>query len=498
VAESDAGDRTYGNWRKPTSPGIGTLGLAGTIVMFGGLVLTVIGMMISLIIGAVILVLVLIALAPLFFRDRYGRTMLQGLIARFAWNRGRSAGQHIYRSGPLGLTAAGSFRLPGLAAASSVFEAEDAYGRPFGLIEVPSTGHFTAVFECGADGASLVDTDQVDTWVAYWGTWLASLAHEPALVAASVSIDTAPDPGTRLAREVDEQLRSTAPPLAQAMLRQVVEDYPVGSAQIIARVAVTYAAAPHPGARRRDRETMAREIGSRLPGLSSHLGMTGAGEARPMTSQRLAETIRVAYDPSVQALVEKLQTSSTGTGITWEDAGPVAAQESWGHYIHDSAASITWGMTEAPRGEVFSGVLTSLLAPHQDIARKRVTLLYRPHDPASATRIVERDRRDAAFKMGGTKPAARDAVAVVAAEQSAREEAKGAGLTRFAMLVTATVSSPDELATAAAAIDVLAPPARVQLRRMYGSQAAAFAASLPIGIILPDHLRVPQAIRDAS
>ena len=37
-------------------------------------------------------------------------------------------------------------------------------------------------------------------------------------------------------------------------------------------------------------------------------------------------------------------------------------------------------MTQAPRGLVQSGVLARLLAPHRDIARKRVTLLYRPID----------------------------------------------------------------------------------------------------------------------
>ncbi len=490
-------DRTYGNWRKPTSPGIGNLGLAGTIILLAGLVITVIAMMFSLVAGLIVLVLIGLSLAPLFFHDRHGRSMLQGLIARLAWNRGRSAGQHIYRSGPLGLTAFGSFRLPGLAASSSVYEAKDSYGRAFGLIEVPSSGHFTAVFECGADGASLVDPDQVDTWVAYWGSWLSSLAHEPALVAASVSIETAPDPGTRLSQEVEGNLSPTAPALAQSVLREVVRTYPAGSALVSARVTVTYSASIRPGTKRRDRAEMAREIGTRLPGLSSHLGMTGAGEARPMTATQLAEAVRIAYDPTVQVLIEQARAEG-GSGLTWENAGPVAAQESWGHYLHDSAASITWGMSEAPRGEVLSGVLSSLLAPHRDIARKRVTLLYRPHDPAAAARLVERDRRDAAFRMGGNKPAARDAVAKAAAEQSAREEAKGAGLTRFAMLVTATVNSPEELATASAAVDVLAPPARVRLRPMYGSQAAAFAAALPIGIVLPDHLRVPQIVRDAS
>lgn len=497
MATGERSERTYGNWRKPSSPGIGQLGLAGTLILLVGLITVVITMMFSLWAGVAVAVAVAAVLAPLLIRDRHGRNGLQAMTARIAWWYGRSAGRHLYRSGPLGITARGSFQLPGLAAQTQVFDAEDSYGRPFGLIAVPSTGHYTAVFECGADGAALVDQDQVDTWVAYWGQWLAALAYEPGLAAASVTIETAPDLGTRLEREVTSQISPDAPELARRVLEDVVRTYPAGSAQVSTRVAVTYSAAPRPGAKRRSTQEMAREIGTRLPGLSSGLAMTGAGTARPMTSQQIAEAIRVAYDPAAQFLLDQARTTGEDTGLTWQDVGPAGHQAAWDHYRHDSGVSITWGMSEAPRGEVLSSVLTDLLAPHRDIARKRVTLLYRPHDPATAARIVERDRKDARFRITSAHAAARDAVAVAAAEQSAREEAKGAGVVRFAMLVTATVLRPEDLPAAAAAIDVLAPPARVQLRRMYGSQDSAFAAALPLGIVLPDHLRVPQAIREA-
>jgi hypothetical protein len=65
------------------------------------------------------------------------------------------------------------------------------------------------------------------------------------------------------------------------------------------------------------------------------------------------------------------------------------------------------------------------------------------------------------------------------------------------MLVTATVRSVEDLPAASAAIDSLAPTARVQLRPMYGAQASAFAAALPLGIVLPDHLQVPALVREA-
>ncbi|MGK5558974.1 SCO6880 family protein, partial [Actinomadura kijaniata] len=493
MAAADRNDRTYGNWRKPRSPGIGKLGLLGTLILLFGMVIAVMSMMLIGVLAAVVVAVVLaVVLIPLVIQDQHGRTALQAATARLAWWRGRSAGQHLYRSGPLGITARGSYRLPGLLAPSRVVDAQDSYGNPFAMVVLPQVGHYTVVLECAADGAALVDQDQIDTWVAYWGQWLGSLAFEPGLAAASVTVETAPDLGNRLRREVQGNISTSAPPLAEQVLTEIVEHYPSGSAQVSTRVALTYSAAPRPGAKKRSLEEMAREIGTRLPGLSRNLAMTGAGTARAMTAEQLAKAVRLAYDPAAQALLEEAEEP-----LDWNDAGPAAAQEHWDHYEHDSGVSITWGMSEAPRGEVLSNVLTGLMVPHRDVPRKRVTLLYRPYDPATSAMLVERDRKDARFRITSTHAAARDAVAVAAADQTAREEAKGAGLIRFAMLVTATVHHKDDLPAAAAAIDTLAPPARVRLRRLYGAQAAVFAAALPLGIVLPQHLQVPALVREA-
>src|SRR5690606_25845529 len=131
----------------------------------------------------------------------------------------------------------------------------------------------------------------------------------------------------------------------------------------------------------------------------------------------------------------------------------------------------TWAMTQAPRGNVQSRILSRLLAPHRDIARKRVTLLYRPVDAARAAAIVEADLRAAEFRLTATnKPAARDSMAARQAAATAGEEASGAGLVQFGMLVTATVTDLDKAPDARAAIDNLGAIARLRLRPVYGSQ----------------------------
>ena len=144
-------------------------------------------------------------------------------------------------------------------------------------------------------------------------------------------------------------------------------------------------------------------------------------------------------------------------------------------------------------------MLARLVAPHGEIARKRVTLLYRVIDPGEAARIVERDLHNADFRVNSSaRPTARSVVEQQAARATAQEEARGAALVNFGMLLSATVFEESQLPPAAvAAVENLAPTARVSLRPVWGSQDSAFAAALPVGLFLPAHLKVPEAIRQA-
>ena len=107
------------------------------------------------------------------------------------------------------------YQLPGLAAKSTLYEFTDSYNRPFALLHVPATSHFTVIFSTEPDGASLVDPEQVDAWVANWGGWLAGLADEAGLDAAAVTVETAPDSGYRLRNEVQMNIHPDAPEVAE-------------------------------------------------------------------------------------------------------------------------------------------------------------------------------------------------------------------------------------------------------------------------------------------
>lgn len=485
---------TYGNWRRPSSPGLGRLGLLGTGALFlGSMVVVIVLAVAGLVPGLVMAVVVVVLLVPV-IPDRWGRTAYQRLAERIGWLGARRKGHHLYLSGPLSRTPTSTCALPGLAASMTAADAFDALGDPFVVLHHPGTGHVSTVLEASPSGDTMVDPHQVDEMVAQWGQWLAGLGHEAGLVAASVTIESAPDTGVRLQRAVEERLSPTAPKMAAAAMADVVHTLQAGSATVTCRVALTWTRA-RLGAKRRTVEDMTVEIGSRLPQLAQGLAATGAGAVTAMTATTLAAAVRTAYDPAVAQAIDE---AGDQPGVGWADAGPLTAEEHAGHYIHDSAVSVSWVMGEAPRGAVRSSILRRLLEPHREVARKRVTLLYRPYSPARAAELVDTDVLDASFNATQRKVIrARDTQSMTAARRTAEEEATGAGLVRFGAIVTATVEGDqDAVERCCSVIDHLGTSARIRLRRARRAQATTFAAGLPLGLVLPQHVTMPGEWRE--
>ena len=490
--------RSYGNWRRPRPPGLWHLGFISSVLFILGIIATIAVMaFVGLVPGLVVLALQ----APLFLVTLKpgveGRTPLQRIGVRLGGAWGRRRRQNLYRSGPLSRVPYGTHQLPGILAASQLSEARDAYDRPFAVLCHPWVRHLTVVIETEPDGASLTDQWQVDQWVAHHGQWLARLQREPGLLACQISVETAPDPGTRLKHMLDRRATEDPPSFAREVIEEIKHTYPSGSADLKARIALTYRMVA-PGGRKLTATDKAHEIATRLGNLTRELHSTGAGVAIPVDAQRLCEIVHCAYNPLAAELIEQARTAGQPAQLRWDDVGPVTAEARPQSYWHDGAVSVTWEMAEAPRGEVLESVLAGLLAPHGHIPRKRVTLLYRVIAPGEAAKIVDRDLHNAEFRVNTqSRPSARSVREARSAKATAEEEAHGAALINVGMLVTATVLDAQTLAGAVAAIENLGPTARVNLREVYNSQDSAFAAALPCGVWLPEHIRVPQAIREA-
>ena len=487
---------TYGNWRRPRRAGLGPLGLVGTFVIFGGLVATLLASLISLYAAIIVFVPVVLFLIPLTIRTQDGRNVYQLFALRVGWWRRKAAGAHLYVSGPLSARPGGRFRPPGLLNKVTATEGRDAYDRPFGILHHPQRDLYTIVLGCDPDGGSLIDPDQVDVWVALWGEWLARLSHEPGLKGATVIVETAPDPGTRLAHEVLPRIHPDAPAAARAVMEEVVDNYPSASSEMHTYVTLTYG---NPAGQKRRKEDVMTELAIRIPGLLSGLVAAGGGAAYPLSAERIAEVVRVAYDPAVAADVLNARAQHGGTGLEWDDAGPAAAVETVNAYQHDSGVSRTWMLTLAPRGTVRSSVLRGMLEAAPGTRRKRVALVYRAIDPATSARIVEADRRSAQFMATSGKGMvqARAASEVRAAEQTAAEEAAGAGLVEFSLMLTVTVDTLEDLADASVTVRNLTAASRVQMRPADRMQAAAFSCTLPAGILPWEQTLVPHELQKA-
>ncbi|MFF4652549.1 SCO6880 family protein [Streptomyces sp. NPDC001380] len=482
--------RTYGNWRRPRSAGLGGLGLLATAVLF--VLLAVCGVLLPLAPLAAVTVLLAgaVLLGPLAVRDRYGRHLGSHLHARAAYGLGRLKGEHVYRSGILSRVPGGRCLLPGLAMATDMYEARDGLGRSFGMLHYREADHFAAVLHCNAQGGSLVDQDDVDAWVANWGQFMRQMGAEPHLLGFQVVVEVAPDSGERLHGELQAQRSPHASELALRVMAAVDRDYPTAAPAATVHVALLWDGGALRGRRRP--EEMAVHIGQRLPGITQQLAATGAGAAVPVTATGVAELVRTAYEPAVAPVIDRARAARSDSGLTWAQAGPVAHVAGARSYWHDGSRSVTWFMGEAPRGEVHSDVLHALLEAHPDIDRKRVALVYRPHSPAESAVLADRDYRAARSRTMTSRSGQAQAEAEYgAAAQSRREEARGAGLTLFGLVVTATVVTGEDAGqrpdAAEVAVGNLAAPARIALRRAWGCQDGGFLAGLPIGCILPEH-----------
>ncbi|GIJ48192.1 hypothetical protein Val02_50780 [Virgisporangium aliadipatigenens] len=488
--------RTYGNWRRPRRPGLGQLGLVGTVGVFAGIIIVLVATMMSIYVAGVALFLLAIALAPMVVRTADGRNLYQMVAVRIGWRRRVAKKEHLYVSGPLSKRPGGRYRPPGVLSRVKVAEGRDAYGRPFGVIHHRGENLYVIVLVCEPDGGSLVDPDQVDTWVAMWGDWLAQLAHEPNLKGASVVVETAPDPGTRLANEILPRLRDDAPPAARAVMQEVVASYPSTSSEMHTYVTLTYGV---PTGKKKTQEEVITDLAIRIPGLMNGLIGAGGGSAEPVSAEGIADIVRVAFDPAVAADVLEARVEHGRTGIKWADAGPMAAIETVDAYKHDSGVSRSWMLTVAPRGTVRSGVLRGILEDLPGTRRKRVAILYRPVDAATAAKIVESDRKAAQFMAtaSGGMVRARASAEIEAAEQTASEEATGAGLVEFSLMLTVTVDSPSELPDISAAIRNRLGASRLSVRQADRMQAMAFACTLPVGILPWKLTLLPQELQEA-
>jgi hypothetical protein len=504
----EARDRTYGGWRRPASPGVGPLKLIPTVALMAGLAVTLLVSMAAGLWWALLFAATAVVLAGPGVVPYRGRTLYAEWSKATRWRRHQRRGRNIYRSGLAGVTPSGTRSLPGLLGRVRVWDATDALGRAFALVEIQAARQWAVVMRVAAQGGALVDPETNDVWVASWGEYLAQLGQEGGLVQAAAVVETVPDAGATLRAHVASQVRRDAPAFALEVAHAAAQELPVGVADTLGYVALTFSERGLGIERRGDDQAAsaaAEEIGRRLPGLSVTLKDAGASAGAPLSVEQLARRVREAFDPAVAADHAEQEAAGLPVHVEWDDAGPSAHDETATSYRHDSGLSRTYEALRVPPGVVRDSLMERLVGPMRIAPRKRVTLLYRPVDAAQTASVVDRDYKSAINRAGRRKGLvhAHDSADLRSARQATEEEAEGAGIVSFSLLVTVTVTEDDtgddrEAAfdRACVAVERAARGARFRLSPVRGAQAAAFAGALGVGLSLPDLSVLPHIARE--
>lgn len=491
----------YGNLRRPKAPGVSGMSpvqFLVTVVLV--LVAVVLVFLINFWLGLVWIAVCAAVMAPWVIGTTvFDSNPYAGLMRRARWQRGEARGHTTLAQGPTGTVSHGAIGLPGLMASAELLQAVDGYGQPFALIHHTSVDHYSVVIETEPEGIVGRDQKDLDRKAALWGTYLGALSRHRDLVGAQVVVETVPDTGLRLEHAARAEVREDAPEFSKRVLDAAIAAAPSGAAQVTTTVTLTFDATKATERGKRSRDTVADDIGTRLPGLIAQLRQTGAGSnLRARVAADVVDDARVSFDPSVVAEVERARNDG-GTGLTWDECGPVSAHAGRDHYAHDGHVSMSMVMVEPPRGVFYTLQLKDLLDPSPRVPRKRVAMLFRPLDPAMSAQLAEWRVTSATSDATSDRrrgTSARKKAALDSAAANAKAEAEGSPFVRVATIVTGTVADPEDLPEVHATLLNLSQQAKLKFRPAWGMHDVAFIASMPLGIVLPERVAMPAVLRE--
>ncbi|HLL66745.1 MAG TPA: SCO6880 family protein [Micromonosporaceae bacterium] len=431
------------------------------------------------------------------------RTVDEWATASVSYGAIRARSQHKFVSGafnPNGRPgAAKPIDLPGILAPVRILESRMPGGGPLAISYHAIDRTYTAVARVRFPGIGLVDSSRRDQRVSGWGGLLAGLCTEGNPITGVQALQRLiPESGAALRRWHTDHVRPDAPALAAEVTAGLLSTSTLATSQREAYLAFTM------DARRAARQIKnagggtvgaAAVLTRQIRALAAAIGTADLQVEAWLSPRDLAEVIRTAFDPDIVRLLADRRAAhhhtGTGTppGVDAGVAGPAAAESAPGCYIHDGGRSVTYWVHDWPRSQVYSTALAPLLGEGQH--RRAFSLHLEPLGPREAERDVmqERTRRSVAIRLrqrSGQIVPEHERAAQERVDQQDAERAAGHGLVRFAAYVTVTVTRPDELEDACAALEADAAAARIEIRRMWFAQDVGFAmAALPLGFGLP-------------
>ncbi len=337
-----------------------------------------------------------------------------------------------------------------------------------------AAGTATAVLAVRGRSFALQDASEKERRLAAWATVLAALAREGGPVRRVQWLErTVPGDAGALARHAEGAARvPPGHPALESYRGLVAEAGPLGQdhecfVSLTVRPARRGAGAD---------AVLLREL--RL--LHGQLRSADVDVDRVLAPRELGALIRTAFDPWSRP--QSVHAGASGPLPT--RAWPSAAVESWASWRTDATWHATFWVAEWPRTEVGPDFLAPLLL-HQH-AQRTLSLVMAPLPPSLGVREAESARTAQAAdeqlraRAGflTTARRRREAEGVLRREADLSD---GHAAYRYSGYVTVTARSAEELDTACGELLQSAHQCRLELRRLYGCQGAAFLWALPFG-----------------
>jgi hypothetical protein len=355
--------------------------------------------------------------------------------------------------------------------------------RAVGVVSEQRGRRLTAVLVCRVLAFSLLDAEAQERRLARWGLVLSGAAAGAVRRIQWIE-RTAPAQGDELARWLHDE-RDPAVPLRGT---PIIESY----LELID--ATTKATQEHEvliavqlDARRiaeRGHERAAKALTEQTERVARRLEEADVTVLGALGAGQLSRTLRTAFDPYARAELAAVEAAEPDRdGLAEANAWPLGAREHWEHYCSDGAMHATFWIGGWPRVDVSPMFMDALLGRSNVV--RTVAVTFEPVAPDRSTRDAEaavtRDRADRELRHRfGQAETARQRQAQEAAVRREAELAAGHAEVRLAGFVTVSGRDRDDLRHACLEIHGQAARARLELHRMYGQQAEAFAFTLPI------------------
>jgi hypothetical protein len=355
--------------------------------------------------------------------------------------------------------------------------------RTIGVIAEQRRGRLTTVLACRVVAFSLLDPEAQERRLARWGLILSGAAGGSVRRIQWLE-RTVPAQGDELARWLHDERDPAVPLRGTPMIESYLEL--IGASTRVTHeheVLIAVQIDARRGADRgRDggRQALIEQTERIADGLeAAEVSVLGA-----LSPGQLARVLRTAFDPYARAELASLEASDpTRDGLAEANAWPLGAREHWEHYHSDGALHATFWIGEWPRVDVSPMFMDALLGRSSVV--RTVAVTFEPIAPERSTREAEaavtRDHADRELRHRfGQAETARQRQAQEAAMRREAELAAGHAELRLAGFVTVSGRDQDDLRRACSEVHEQAVRARLELHRMYGQQADAFAFTLPL------------------